>query len=149
MKQLVSSTLAFILLLFAATAAAVTWHPANAARVTWDPVTSTMDKDGNRMPLPAGDQITYRVYTKPPGTEQMLLVGEPDEPLQVITFDIEGRFLIGLMAVRWSMVNGTLQEVQTSDITWTDNPERLAPGVDPFGVQYFNPPSPPEGVKRE
>ena len=108
-----------------------TWHTANQATVAWDAVTTLTNDD----PVPEGDIVKYKVWLK-----NAVTGGEPVDLAEVaeleytITLNTEGRYFVGVSALRYSSEDILLNE---SIICWSDVIECTAEG--PFGIQYFLP----------
>ena len=108
------------------------WKTANQVTVLWDPVTV------------ATGTVSYKTYYRPAssGPEVFTYVSTITEVQATITFTLEGRYFLGVRSVR--NVDGI--EVESSTISWSDNPLVCAGGVT-FGVQYYIPPPNVGGLK--
>ena len=114
------------------------WIGTNQATIEWNPVTTISGDD----PIPAGDTIKYRIYTKtePGGIETF--IGETDKLTYTITFSTEGRYVAGVRAVRVPKD----QSMETlSPYTWSNSTDRKAVPV-PFGLEYYLNPSEVNGL---
>ena len=142
-KAIYLITLSVILIFMAVLAFGQTWHTTNQATIAWDAVTTNFGGD----PLPSGDTVEYKVYlanavTDPDKTS-------PTEVARVaalentITLNVEGRFWVGVRAVRTEQTTETELE---SVIAWSDNPAYVANG-ETFGLQHFLPPATPGGMR--
>ena len=108
-----------------------TYYPTNALPVAWDPVT-----------VPSGT-VSYKLYTKPATGGTETLHSTVTGTTATITFAQEGRYLLGVQAVR-TVPNVAPME---STISWSDNPAVVQGGVT-FGAQYYVPPAPPANLRR-
>ena len=141
MFKKLSITLIFFLTLLLTTVAlgATTWTVANQSTVGWDAVTKLADDT----PIPAGDTVTYRVHIKKDGTAgDGTQLTETAALEYTITFTAEGRWLIGIQAVRAPEANP--EDLQKSTIIWSDNADPLLVPV-PFGFIYYLTPAEPGG----
>lgn len=115
---------------------AQTWYTANQATVAWDAVA----------PVVSTDTIKYQVYTKVGATGTPVKVGGEITALQLtITFNIEGRYFIGVDAVRYP--TGETVGIRSDRIAWSDVATDCS-SVGPFGVVYFVSPATPKNLKR-
>ena len=134
-------SIAFVLTLLLTTVAlgATAWTVANQSTVRWDAVT----KLANDTPIPAGDTVAYRVFTKKDGVAgDGTQVTETAELQYTITFPDEGRWLVGIQSVRAPQANPT--DLQRSIVVWSDNADPLLVPV-PFGFIYYLTPAEPGG----
>ena len=122
---------ALAVVLTTALAQAQTWYPANQATVAWDAVTQLSDGT----PIPAGSTIQYVVYTKAPGGTVFSAMGTPVPATQMlITFAVEGQYIIGVKAQRLAGTPAAM--VSESDIAWSDVAANVpASGI--WGVIYY------------
>ena len=108
------------------------WTTANQITVVWDAVT-----------VPTGT-VTYQVYTKlelgAAGSEVLVKTVTPTQVL--ITFLVEGRYFIGVKAVR--TVGGV--DVGATNISWSSDATACLNGVT-FGAQYYVPPGPIKNLR--
>lgn len=118
-------------------AMAMDWMSVNQSTIAWDP--STLEGGGA---VPDGDQLLYRVYTRPLGSTEQTMVGETADTKFTVTFSTEGRFVVGVQAVR--IPQGETTEY-VSRITWSDA-EDITYVPDPFGIVYYLNPSDPKGL---
>jgi hypothetical protein len=125
-----------VLLLCATAVTAQVTHWANQATVEWDVVTTLSDGS----PVPAGDTIAYRVWTRLDGVETM--VAEVSSTSYTFTFDVEGIYTVGVQTIRYPE-NGD-PEV-TSEINWSDVNGVMTP--DPFYLGFYLPAAAPEGLR--
>lgn len=133
-------TLAFVLA--AGWAEAVEWKALNQATVEWEAVSANEAGD----PLPAGDTVKYRVYlanavTDPDKTNAVLL-GETDQLEYILTLNTEGRFVVGVSAVRYDDAGTELEE---SAINWSDVNGEATPN--PFGFEHYLKPAVPKNLR--
>lgn len=126
-----------VLLMFTTVASAeIVWVAANQRTVRWDAVT----KLENGKDIPADNTIKYRIYTKSEdGT--VTQVGETDTDNYTVTLQNEGRYVIGVQAVRYDKDG---KEVSKSTISWSDNPDAVLDTT--FGISYFVAPASPTGL---
>lgn len=140
MRKLI--TVSIIVLLFAAVATAVEWRVTNQATVSWDPVMTLENGD----PLPATDSIKYKVYLSnaatDPGKTNPVLLGETDQTQYTLTLNTEGKFIVGVTAVRY---NESAEEVGESEINWSDVNGAATPN--PFGLLFYHPPASPVNLR--
>ncbi|MHC4537465.1 MAG: hypothetical protein ACYS6K_26290, partial [Planctomycetota bacterium] len=129
MKKLL---IACLILLFAFGAHALEWRSTNQATISWDPVTTLVNGD----PIPATDLIRYRIYLKESGTTAELFVDEIGFSTYTITLSTEGKYIVGIQAVRYDSAG---VEVGESEINWSDVNGEATPN--PFGLVFFHPPS--------
>ena len=108
-----------------------TWHTANQATVAWDAVTTLSNGD----PVPAGDIVKYKVWLKNAMTGgEPVELGEVAELEYTVTLNTEGKYFVGVSALRYTSENILIGE---SIICWSDTVACTAEG--PFGIQYFLP----------
>jgi len=139
MFKKLSIALVLTLLLTGAALGAPSWTVANQSTVGWDAVTKLADDT----PIPAGDTVTYRVHIKKDGTAgDGTQLTETAALEYTITFTAEGRWLIGIQAVRAPEANP--EDLQKSTIIWSDNADPLLVPV-PFGFIYYLTPAEPGG----
>lgn len=142
-KRYLTIGLIVFVMVAASLAFAQVWHTANQATIGWDAVTTI---EGGA-PLPAGDTIEYVVYLSnaitDPGKDNPVEVATLTDLTQLITLNTEGRYFVGVKAVR-KIQDGT--EVGESEVSWSDNPQVVLNG-DTFGLRYFLPPSGPVNVR--
>jgi hypothetical protein len=139
-----------LLTFFLAPAMAVfgqTWHTMNQATIEWDPVTTI---DGS--PLPTGDIIKYRVWlanaVTDPEKSNPTQVGGVDGPIYTITLNVEGKYYVGVQAVRYTPNGGGgYEEIASSGICWADNAECSEPTDGPFALRYFVAPDSPKNMR--
>lgn len=124
------------LLLCTGTAQAQQWYTTNQATLAWDAVTKLVDG----RPLPEGNVIQYKVYlanaVTDSGKTNPIEVGTGIvETRYVITLNQEGKYFVGIRAVR--IVGG--EAVAQSEVTWADDPASN-PQPGPFGLRFFESP---------
>lgn len=124
--------IALILLFVAANAMAVTWTVANQSTVAWDTVTETSEGK----PFAEGDLIKYGIYIVEEGADRATAIklDETDQIEYTITFENEGRWLVGIEAIRIPAASPT--DRQLSAKTWSDAVDVTAVPT-PFGFVYF------------
>ena len=108
-----------------------TWHTANQATVAWDAVTTLSNGD----PVPAGDIVRYKVWLKNAVTGgEPVELGEVAELEYTITLNTEGKYFVGVSALRYTSENILISK---STICWSDMVACTAEAEGPFGIQYF------------
>lgn len=116
--------------------AELSWQPANQATVSWDAVTKTEDGEG----IPPGDIVRYTLHIVRDGDDftNAVEVGETDRLEYVITFEEEGRWLVGVNSYRIPSDTSAdpNEDNLKSTITWSNSIDIIAVPV-PFGVVYF------------
>ena len=127
--------------LFVAPSHAVDWKNLNQATVAWDAVTTLSDGSA----IPEGSSIQYRVYmanavTDPNKTNPAVLGTIPNIEY-LITINAEGKYIIGVSAVRFA--DGA--EVEESDINWSDVNGDSTPN--PFGFVHYLKPAIPKNLR--
>ena len=127
-----------ILLIPLAAFAATDWVQTNQATAAWDAVTTLADGK----PVPATDTVKYQVWTKRESDAPVKVGGEITATQLTITFSAEGRYTIGVQAIRTSP---NFTEPQASAVSWSDDP--LVVATNPFGVVYIVPPAKPKGLR--
>lgn len=122
---------------------ALQWHTANQTTIQWDAVTEL----SNGSPIPAGNEIRYNVYMANAITDAgkesaVLITPEPIiETQYVVTLGVEGKYLVGVSAVR--LDNGEI--VDESAINWSDTNGEYTPN--PFGLRYYIPIPMPKNLR--
>lgn len=125
----------FITFVFSALVCAQTYYPADSLTVAWDAVT-----------VPAGSTVEYAVYSRQTsqGVGEGQLKTTVQIPNAVVQFTSEGRYFVGVKAIR--KVGG--QEVSSSEISWSDTGTNCQGGVT-FGAIYYSAPSAPKGLRKQ
>jgi hypothetical protein len=124
-----------VIVAMAAGAHAQTWHTANQGTVAWDSVAKVADTD----------TIKYQVYTRSDLVSAGSPVGSEITDTQfVISFANEGRYYVGVKAIRYPQ--GETVGIQSAT-AWSSNAADCA-ADGPFGFAYFVPPGTPGGIKR-
>ncbi len=125
----------FSIFLLVNVAGAVTWHTANQITVAWDANTTVI----------APDILKYGVYTKMLPDGSPVLLHEQDTTVVTITFQAEGRYIIGITSVRYiGSIDGERLE---SVVNWSDVNGENTP--DPFGASYYIVPNPPLNLRKQ
>ena len=126
----------FILWAFAQPATAFEWHQANETTIAWDAVETLADGAA----LPTGDAIKYQVYTRD-GDGVVVAIREVDATQALLTFTVEGNFIVGVSSVRYR------DDVKLSEsvINWSDVNGGSTP--DPFGFSSYQNPAQPLGLR--
>lgn len=108
----------------------IDWKPANQVTIDWTAPDGLETGD----PLPPEDSFAYRVYAKVQGEEEV--AEQTTEPLYeqefTLTFTGEGRFLVGVRALR--MRDDV--ELSRSPIVWSDDSEIVEEGQ-PWGILHY------------
>lgn len=117
-----------------AVAYAQTWYPTNQATVAWDAVAS----------VATGDVIKYQVYTKVGATGTPTKVGGEITATQLaVTFNIEGRYFVGVEAIRYPVG----ETVGTKSTTSWSNVAADCAAAGPFGIVYYVSPLAPKNLR--
>ena len=131
MKRFLAVLLTFLLLTVSAWG--LTWNTANQMTVAWD-ASATAD-------IPQ-EQITYTVYmidSTDTAKDNPIMVAEGlIDTEYTFTFATEGRYLLGVKAVR--TVSG--EKVSESVISWSDNEQYT---TNTFGAVFYKAPNQPGG----
>lgn len=109
---------------------------ANQVSVAWDPVETNVDGE------PITGTISYKIYYRTALSEVEAFVATTTDTRYTFTFTVEGRYYMGVRAVR----NVDVVEIGSSIISWSDNPAVCQDGKI-FGAQYFKLPSPVGGLR--
>ena len=137
MKKLIELliVLAFSIFLIVNVAGAVEWHTANQITVEWDAVTT----------VTAPDVLKYGVYTRMLPNAEPVLLNEQDTTAVTITFEAEGKYIIGVSTIRY-VNQGTPEEQRLeSEINWSDTNGENTPN--PFGSSYYITPVGPKNLR--
>jgi hypothetical protein len=129
--------LSIFLFIFINSSHAVDWLTANQVTLAWNPVTSM---EGGAA-IPEGDVISYEVFSVPEIGDKALdlkLEGETLSTEMTISFIEEGRFYLGVRAVRQKYD----KRVSQSQVIWTDDPGAMKDGK-AQGVIFSRAPSEP------
>jgi len=136
MKKIFSILLTMVMVLFfGMTVQAIEWHTANQITVAWD-----ANPD-----VTAPDVLKYGVYTKMLPNGEPVLLHEQDTTVVTITFQAEGRYIIGVTSIRY--VGSATGERLESVVNWSDENGVNTPV--PFGAGYFTIPDPPIGLRAQ
>jgi len=131
-----------IVLGLALNATALEWRSTNQATISWDAVTTNINGD----PIPPEHTIKYRIYLfkgiSSEGPFVAIKVGETDRLQYVVTLEEEGKFLVGVMAVRY---DENQLEIGVSEINWSDVNGEATPN--PFGLIHYLPPAIPVNLR--
>ncbi len=120
-----------------------TWFTADKLSVDWGASTTLIDGS----PIPTGDVIKYKLYIKDainPLAVEELITSDLTVQTYEVKFTKEGRFFIGVCAVRYS---GGTTYIGKSVIAWSSDP--LYTLNNPFGGVYYISPSPPTGLRKQ
>ncbi len=133
MKKILTAL--FIVMAFASVAMAQTWYTANQATVGWDAVAK----------IATTDTIKYQVYTRVGTTGNGTAVGgEITTTEAVLTFSVEGRYYVGVKAIRYP--TGETVGIPSATTSWSNDPLVCA-AAGPFGIVYYVAPSGVKGLK--
>jgi hypothetical protein len=132
------AALSVLALLAVETAKGQEWHDTDQATIQWDAVTTL--EDGN----PATGTISYKLYRKtaPAGEPEVIAEGVTATSY-VMTFPVEGSYIIGVSAVR--DVEG--QSIESSSISWSDDPQYTNNA--PWGIKHYISPAAPTGLRKQ
>ena len=133
----------FIVLIFTPLVSAQTWFTADSLSVDWTAPTTLIDGS----PIPVGDIIKYNLYIKDainPQAIEELIVSNLMVQTYLVKFTKEGRFFIGVCAVRYI---GGITYIGESIIAWSSDPVYTL--NNPFGGVYYISPSPPTGLRKQ
>ena len=120
------------LLFIAGTVYGQTWYPTNQATIGWDASTELVN--GN--PVPSDNVVKYRVWKKnSDGTGITVVESDIVNTQYTFTFAEEGKFFLGVSALRYSASEELLDE---SSVCWSDLVECVFNG-ETFGVRYYIP----------
>lgn len=132
-----------LLLALMGNAFGITWHTANQATIEWDAVTTNINGD----PLPPDETVEYVVYlanaVTDPNKTNPAEVWRGAAATATITLNVEGRFLVGVKAVR-KLSDGTT--ATESVVNWSDDPLVCLGGTD-FGLRFYLPPMGPINLR--
>lgn len=120
-----------------------TWFTADKLSVDWTAPTTLIDGS----PIPTGDVIKYNLYIKDainPSAVEELIVQDLTTQTYEIKFTKEGRFFIGICAVRYA---GGTTYISKSIVVWSSDPVYTL--NNPFGGVYYISPSPPTGLRKQ
>lgn len=135
MKKLLFTMIFTLGFCFFSLAQAQMWVTANQGTVAWDPVP----------PLTVGDTIKYQVFTRS-GTSGggTPVGGEITATQQAITFVTEGRYFVGVKAIRYPV--GETVGIPSVETSWSSDPLVCA-AEGPFGFVYFVAPGGVKGLR--
>ena len=116
-------------------AGAIEWHTANQITVAWDAVTT----------VTAPDVLKYGVWTKMLPNSDAVSLSEQDTTAVTITFEAEGKYIIGVSTIRY-VNQGTPEEQRLeSEINWSDENGENTPN--PFAASYYITPANPKNLR--
>lgn len=125
----------FVLIITLQLAHATDWHTANQVTIAWD---QSYDIEGGTIPT---DQVTWDVFVAnaitDPDKTNPVKVGSATENEYTLTLNTEGKYTVGVQAVR--TVEGEV--LKSSTITWSDE------DPSPFGIKYFIIPANPNNLR--
>lgn len=116
---------------FVGIASAQQWVTVDSINVLWDPVTVS------------SGTVSYKTYFRSASGGPETFFSTVTTPQATITFTVEGRYFVGVKSIR--NVDGI--ELESSTISWTDNPAVVQNGVT-FGVQYYSLPGNVGGLRK-
>lgn len=134
MKKFIVTLLMTALFLGNTLAFAIDWHTADQITIMWNANAQVV----------APDVLTYGVYKRMLPSGQPVFVEETDTLTSTITFDVEGRYTVGVTSIRY--VGGAEGERLESSVNWSD--ENGASTPNPFGASYFVIPNPPLNLRK-
>ena len=135
MKKKLALMVLVLFVLAPMVALAQTWYTANQATVAWDPVP----------PVATGDTIKYQVYTRVGTTGTPVKVGNEITATQLaITFSVEGRYYVGVDAVRYP--SGETAGIRSATISWSSNAADCS-SAGPFGIVFYVAPAAATGLR--
>ena len=124
------------ILMFAAPAMAQTWHTANQVTLAWDAVSKVLTTD---------QANKYQVYSRNDLVSNGAPIGGEITATQlVVSFTVEGRYYLGVKAIRYPQ--GETTGIPSVGTAWSNVPGDT--NNNPFGVMYFVAPGFPGGLRR-
>jgi hypothetical protein len=139
MRSLIVVVIGLVIFGFCVVAHAQTWVTANQVTVAWDAVTQTVEG----LAIPASE-MKYQVYIRTGTTGDGTAVdGIISETQLAITFTAEGRYYIGVRAIRYPAGEAS---GYGSYVSWSNDPLVCAV-AGPFGVVYYAVPINPKGLR--
>lgn len=117
------------------------WKSANQGTIYWDATEALIDGS----PAPSDGSIKYRIWLKKEGADDStkVEVGLTDKLEFTITFTEEGRFVVGVQAIRYD-ANGVEMDAASS-INWSDVNGESTPN--PFGFVHIIPAATPLNLR--
>ena len=106
------------------------WRVTDQATIYWDAVTTLENGD----PITADNGVLYAVYIRNTTGGEPIKVGSTQETSFVLTFEEEGKWRVGISAVR---VTPTADLIESAT-SWSDDPVAVAEGAT-FGVTHYIP----------
>lgn len=122
----------------------ITWHQLNDATVGWDAVTTFE----NGSEIPDSDIVKYMVFVAEPGKkDEKQNMGETELVEFKVGVPGEGKWFVGVMAIRYRLKDGEITNLGESVIAWSDKDE--CTNNNPFGIEfYFKPAAPLNLIKK-
>jgi hypothetical protein len=122
----------------------ITWHQLNDATVGWDAVTTF--ENGSQ--IPDSDIVKYMVFVAEPGKkDEKQNMGETE----LIEFKVgvpgEGKWFVGVMAIRYRLKDGEITNLGESVIAWSDLDEFT--NSNPFGIEFYFKPAAPLNLRKK
>lgn len=140
-KIVMISSILLLLLSFSAFASDLSWHTANELTLAWSPVTK------NNQGESISDVIHYEIAIVSASSvdrnKDKVIIGSTEATQHQIEFNEEGRFILGVRAVR--IIEG--EALSTSTWAWSDDPSAAKEGR-VFGGQFFFPLASPQGMQK-
>ena len=134
MKKLIA--IAILLIATAAPAMAQTWYTANQVTFAWDAVAKVQ---------PTDSENKYQVYTRNNVSDPGVKIGGEITATQlVVSFSAEGRYYLGVEAIRYP--SGETVGIRSATKAWS-NVAADAAGAIPFGVMFFAAPGGARSLK--
>lgn len=125
--------------------AADVFYPTNQGTLEWDAVTTMT----NGLPVPATDAMAYNVFIKNEATAVETKANATDivTPTYTITFANEGKYRVGIQAVRIIKTGGVETGRSVSAIAWSSDPLAVSAGQT-FGFEFYTPPKAPINMRK-
>ena len=125
-------------------ASEIEWHELNEATVAWDAVTKMTDGS----PIPDGDVVRYKVFVaEPDKKDEKHHMGETELLEFKVGVPGEGKWFIGVMAIRYRLVKGDITNLGESVIAWSDIDEFT--NNNPFGIEFYFKPAAPLNLRKK
>lgn len=122
----------------------ITWHKLNEATVAWDGVTTLVDGSA----IPEGDLVRYKVFVAEPGKkDEKQHMGETELLEFKVGVPGEGNWFVGVMAIRYRLIDEEMINLGKSVIAWSDIDEFT--NNNPFGIEFYFKPAAPLNLRRK
>lgn len=123
MKKIITIICSIFLLVIPTTSFALVWTTPSQDTVAWD-----------RVPVPTIQAITYRIYmAEYQKLDTTILVGETEDIKYTISFELWGKYVVGVTTV----LNSGQEDELESSINWSDTEEGTP---SPFAYNVIFPP---------